>query len=115
MPVLNAMIIYRHNAGKKINQLAFRVSLVEALFEQFADTERKVAGHRVAENIIPRLRERHFIHKLPPSGKKSTPQRRYVVCTKHGWKKDTRFCCLQCDVGLCLEECFEAYHTKLYF
>jgi hypothetical protein len=68
--VLNAMIIYGHNMGKKIDQLAFRVNSVEALSEQFADTERKVAGRQAAENIIPLLRERHFIQKVPPSGKK---------------------------------------------
>jgi hypothetical protein len=50
--VLNALIIYKHNTGKQIDQLTFRVSLVEALFEQFTDTERKVAGCQVAENII---------------------------------------------------------------
>jgi hypothetical protein len=113
--VLNAMIIYRHNTGKKIDQLAFRVNLVDALFEQFANTERIIRGRRAEENTIPRLRERHFIHKVPPSGRKSLPQRRCVVCTKHGRRKDTRYCCLRCDVGLCLEECFEAYHTKLNF
>jgi hypothetical protein len=67
--VLNA-IIYRHNTGKKIDQLAFRVNLVEAIFEQFANPERKVRGRRPAENTIPRLHERHFIHNVPPSGKK---------------------------------------------
>jgi hypothetical protein len=99
----------------KIDQLAFRVNLVEAIFEQFANPELKVRGHRPAENTIPRSHERHFIHKVPPSGKKALPQRRCVVCTKHGQKKDTRYCCLQCDVSLCLDECFEAYHTKLHF
>jgi hypothetical protein len=89
--VLNAMIIYRHNMGKKIDQLAFKVNLVEVLFEQFADTERKVRGRRAAENTILRLHERHFINEVPPTGKKALPQRRCVVCTKHGQKKDTRY------------------------
>jgi hypothetical protein len=30
--VLNATIIYRRNTGKRINQLAFRINLAEALF-----------------------------------------------------------------------------------
>jgi hypothetical protein len=101
--------------GKQIDQLALRVNLMEALFKQFADAECRLPGRQVAESIIPRLKERHFIHKVPSSGKKLFPQRRCVVCTKHKRKKDTRYCCLQCDVGLCLEECFEAYHTKLNF
>jgi hypothetical protein len=109
--LLNAMIIYQHNTGKQIDQLAFRVNLVEALFHQFTDTEHKVPGRRAGDNTIPQLQERHFIHKVPPPGKKSASQRRCMVCTKNG----RRYCCLQCDVGLCLEECFEAYHTKLNF
>jgi hypothetical protein len=99
--------IYRHNTGRKID-------LVEAIFEQFANPERKVRVRRPAENTIPHLHQRYFIHKVPPSGKKALPQRRCVVCTKHGRKKDTRYCCLQCDIGLCLEECFEAYRTKFH-
>jgi hypothetical protein len=51
--LLNAMIIYRHNTGKQINQLAFGVNLVKELFEQFADAECKVSGCWAAENIIP--------------------------------------------------------------
>jgi hypothetical protein len=73
--LLNAMIIYWHNTGELIDQLPFRVNLLEALFHQFADIDRKVPGRRVGDNTIPRLRERHFIHKAPPSGKKSAPQR----------------------------------------
>jgi hypothetical protein len=88
----------------QIDQLALRVSLVKALFLQFAKAECKLLGCRVLANIIPRLQERYFIQKLPPSGKKSAPQRRCVVCAKHRERKDTRFCCLQCDVGLCMEE-----------
>jgi hypothetical protein len=113
--VLNVMIIYWHNTGKKIDQLVFRVNFMQAIFEQFTNPERKVRGRRPAESTIPRLHERHFNNKVPPSEKKALPQRRRcVVCTKHG-QKDTRYCCLQCDVELCLEECFEAYHTKLHF
>jgi hypothetical protein len=50
--VLNAMIIYRHNTGKQIDHLEFRVHLVEALFEQLADTERRLPGCHAAENFI---------------------------------------------------------------
>jgi hypothetical protein len=55
--LLNAMIIYRHTTGKQIDQLTFWVNLVEALFHQFADNERKVPGRRAGDNTIPRLRE----------------------------------------------------------
>ena len=28
-------------------------------------------------------------------------------------RKDTRYWCTKCGVGVCLLECFEFYHTKL--
>jgi hypothetical protein len=44
--VLNALIIYRHTTRKQIDQLAFRVNLLEVLFQQFVEIECKyqVAG-----------------------------------------------------------------------
>jgi hypothetical protein len=62
------MIIYRHNTGKQINQLAFRVNLVEH-FDQFPNGECKVSGCWAEENIIPQLKVSHFMHKVPPSAK----------------------------------------------
>jgi hypothetical protein len=61
--VLTAMIIHRHNTRKQINQLEFWVNLVEVLFQQFVDTERKYQVARLQKKIIPRLHERHFIQK----------------------------------------------------
>jgi hypothetical protein len=34
--VLNGMIIYRDNTGKSIDQLSFRIQLVEGLFVKYA-------------------------------------------------------------------------------
>jgi hypothetical protein len=61
------------------------------------------------------LRDRHIKRKLAPKSEKYRPQRRCVVCTKHGRKKMSVYCCEECDVGLCLEDYFEAYHTKLNY
>jgi hypothetical protein len=106
------MIIYGHNTGKQINQLAFRVNFVEAPFEQFVNTEYKVSGRCAAENIISRLRVRHFMHKFPPLEKINTTEVCYAPNMDGG--KIHGFA-IYSDIRLCLEECFEAYHTKLNF
>jgi hypothetical protein len=88
--VLNAMIIYRTNMGKRIDQLSFRIHLVEGLFVKYANVlECRVPGRQSSDNTVPRLTERHFISKLPPSEKKARPQRRCVVCQKRRKRKDT--------------------------
>jgi hypothetical protein len=112
--VLNSMIIFRQATGRNIDHLSFRVQLVEGLFSKYAE-ERSRVGRRASDNTLPRLRERHFIRRVAPKSQKSRPQRRCVVCTKHGKKKLSVYCCEECNVGLCLENCFEAYHTKLDF
>ena len=47
--------------------------------------------------------------------KKSNATRRCVVCKKHGTRKESRYECLRCDVGLCAAPCFGAYHTLKVF
>ena len=113
--VLNSLIIYRQVTGRKIEQLSYRIQLVEGLFTKYARHETRVAGRHATENTVPRLTERHFLRKVAPKNEKLKPQRRCVVCSKHGRKKTTVYCCEECDVGLCLEECFEQYHTKLHY
>jgi len=76
---------------------------------------RNVPGQQASDNTVPWFTERHFLRKVAPKTGKSKPQRRYVSCSKHGKKKTSVYCCQICDVGLCLEECFELYHTKLNY
>jgi hypothetical protein len=56
--------------------------------------EHKVPGRHSSDNTVPRLTE-HFISKIPPTAKKSRPQRRYQ---KRG-RKDTVYWCDACGVG----------------
>jgi hypothetical protein len=90
--VLNALIVYRRNCDKPMEHLSFRVLLVEGLFSKFGATgEGKVGqpGRHASDNRILRLTEPHFLGKVQPIGEKVRPQRRCVVCTKHGRKKET--------------------------
>jgi hypothetical protein len=113
--ILNALIIYRDNTGKNTDQLSFRVQLIEGLFVKYANgVEHKVPGRHSSDNTVPHLTEQHFISKIPPTAKKSRPQRRCVVCQKRGRKTDIVYWCDACGVGLCIE-CFQDYHTQLNF
>ena len=115
--VLNSIVVYRQVTGKNIEQLSYRIQLVEGLFTKYscAAGERSVPGRHASNNTIPQLTERHFLRKVSPKSEKSKPQRRCVVCTKHGKKKTSVHCYQICDMGLCLEDCFELYHTKLNY
>jgi hypothetical protein len=100
----------RSNTGKSIDQLSFRIQLVEGLLVKYAcAVEQKAPGRHSLDNIVPCLRERHFVRRIPPTARKARPQKRCVVCQKRG--KDTVY---WCGVGLCIE-CFCDYHTQLNF
>jgi hypothetical protein len=80
------------------------------LIEQLRDTS---VGRLVVKN--------HYAYKVPAmySKMKGRLQRTCKVCadiSKHqtgkAVKKFTVVYCPKCDVGLCLGDCFETYHTR---
>jgi len=112
--VLNSFVIYRQVTGRNVEQLSYRIQLVKGLFTKYVGPAemRSLPGRQASDNTVPQLTERHFLRKVAPKTEKSKPQSRCVVCSKHGKKKASMYCCQICDVGLCLEDCFEPYHTK---
>jgi len=115
--VLNSFVVYQQVTGKNIQQLLDRIQLVEGLFMKYARAveTRSVPGRQASDNTIQQLTESQFLRKVAPKTEKSKPQRRCVVCSKHGKKKTSVYCCQICDVGLFLEDCCELYHTKLNY
>ena len=70
--------------------------------------------HQNSGRNLLRLFESHFISTYPNRGsKKKYPQVNCVLCYANKKRKDTRYWCSKCGVGLCLLECFEVYHTKI--
>jgi hypothetical protein len=59
------------------------------------------------EPLPKRLTERHYLERIPTTGKKAKPQKRCIVCSKHGKRKESIYWCSECEAGLCLDECFK--------
>jgi hypothetical protein len=78
--VLNSFVIYRQVMGRNIQQLSYRIQLVEGLFTKYARTaeSRNIQGRQAYDDIVLRLTERHFLRKVAPKTEKSKPQRRCV-------------------------------------
>ncbi|GFW31296.1 piggyBac transposable element-derived protein 4 [Trichonephila clavipes] len=95
-----------------------KMDIVDCLIERYG----KVSGKKGRPALQPnpmRLTERHFLEVIAPSEKKLRPARKCYVCSlkknDNGKRirKETRYFCPDCDVGLCLTPCFKLYHTKL--
>ena len=91
---LNSFVVYRQVTGRNIQRLSYRIQLVEGLFMKYACAVEtwSVPGQKASDNTVPRLTERHFLRKVAPKIEKSKPQRKCVVCSKHGKQKTPKQC-----------------------
>jgi len=55
--VLNSFVVYRQVLGRNIQQLLYRIQLVEGLFTKFARAveTQSVPGREASDNKLPRL------------------------------------------------------------
>jgi hypothetical protein len=102
--------------NKNMNPPKFRLSLAQGLMERHGSgVPRPVYGCLSVEPSPERLTVQHFPGHIPATRKKAKPQRKCVVCTKHGRRKECIYWCSECEAGLCLDGCFKKYHTHLNF
>ena len=108
--VYNSFVCWKKlNPPNNFTHLAFRKQLIREIITCHAyGMGTQSTGVNVGSPL--RLIERHFIEKCPGKSN-SRCQRRCIVCNQRGKRRDTRYWCPDCQVGLCLEDCFKIYHT----
>ncbi len=115
LAVLNAFIIYRerHVKAGRIRQLGFRLDLSKSLVQPYLHVKSStLRPHISSPTVAQRLIGKHFPHRQDRRG-------RCHVCgnkRKRGHKtgcQDTKtyYFCTQCDVYLCVGDCFMKFHT----
>jgi len=60
----------------------------------------------------------HFPELVPLTPSKKQGRRYCFVCShkkENKKRKDSIYCCIECDVGLCVTPCFKIYHTQKEF
>ncbi|GBL75918.1 PiggyBac transposable element-derived protein 4 [Araneus ventricosus] len=115
--VWNAFVIFKKNRGK-MRQVEFRMKLIERLIEVTVcnPSTRRGPFPKSEENVV-RLTGRHFPFYVDESESRKK-SRKCVVCSlkinENGKRvrRESRFECKNCNVGLCVAPCFEIYHTE---
>lgn len=121
--VWNSCVLFKKNGGS-MSHANFRMQLIENLI-QLAGIQKNVptggVKMRASENIS-RLTGRHFPTYVESSNSaKKYHVRKCVVCASKindngkRVRKETRFQCEDCNVGLCAAPCFKIYHTHQIF
>ncbi|GFO35124.1 PiggyBac transposable element-derived protein 4-like [Plakobranchus ocellatus] len=115
--VLNAYIVHKATATRKLSHRIFRRDLAKQLVKFIPFCQEIRPAVCPGQSSLFRLTARHFprfIHPKP-GAKKQNPQRMCVVCSEPNKRTYTRYQCPSCDVGLHIDPCFEIYHTTKDF
>ncbi|CAK9827897.1 PiggyBac transposable element-derived protein 4 [Anthophora retusa] len=115
MVVWNAYCLYQSSTATKLPFAKFHLNLIRQILETYGKqkSDMKCLVTRNSNNV-ERLTERHFSSVYSnKAAKKKNQIRKCVVCSKQGKRRESRYYCSQCDVGLCMVPCFELYHTKV--
>ena len=121
---LNAYLLQKKNGGSLSHYDFVRVAcseLIDAGKLVLSEARAAADADHVAAAVQPpsvanhiRLTGRHFSDLIPPTPKKATPQKRCIVCTARGVRKESRYHCEDCpgSPGLCAGPCYKTFHTK---
>lgn len=111
--IVNAFILKKIKMNTKLDQLSFRLRLAQQLIDGFSNRKRKVTAYSAckkgAVGVPDDVRLSNVGHHLPM---KTSTRRRCRVCSST--KKETRtiYTCKSCSVPLCIDKCFEKFHSK---
>jgi hypothetical protein len=109
--ILNAYLLHKSCCGK-ITHKEFHEILLRDLIVQTHVANIMVSGVSRGRPSssgaqLSRLGVKHS-QRWPSKGK----QRRCRVCSLNKRTRSTLFYCKKCDVGLCVMDCFEMWHTR---
>lgn len=113
----NSYILYKKCGGVK-SPLQYRLCLIKEMFEKYHPNLLPSTSGRPSKSPNPlRMSKGHYPDYVPATEKKQCPTRRCVMCSRKRdncgkpIRRESRYCCSVCDVGLCVVPCFKDYHT----
>lgn len=111
--IYNSFVMLKKLNSNIRTNLQFRTQLVDAIIMHHLHTEDSNRPGPSPANKDPlRLKEKHFISRISAFGDSNRKRKKCVRCTHMKKRTDTSFQCAKCSVPLCIEPCFEIYHTK---
>ncbi len=118
MASINSFYLYKTKNSKNIQLKEFRLQLIKNIISKYGSQKSISIGRPPTDSPL-RLSARHFPSLVPSTSSKKAAQRKCYVCSHTTQGKQsvtyTRYQCEECDVGLCVVDCFKAYHTLKHF
>lgn len=111
--IFNCLVIWNscHEDRKTFREI--KEDIISGLLEKyFTPAEHFHRQTKRSEKKFPlRIKSRCFPKKIPPTTKRCHPTKRCVLCKENNLRKETSYCCNDCNVPLCIIPCFELFHT----
>lgn len=111
--VRNAYVLYKLNTGKILQLSDFRLEIINSLLEIYGVSRKRIG--RPAKNPSFRLIQRHFPDLLANYSESKRSRKECAVCKAKNIRKETIYFCKDCNVPLCVIDCFKIFHTKQNF
>lgn len=105
--LLNAYILYGHSNHPALKFSAFKIQYVHEQFIKLASVRQLERNSRMRKN-------QHFPEKCPVKNPKyKNPTKQCVNCYQKGIQRESRYRCADCpgNPGLCVDPCFEEFHS----
>jgi hypothetical protein len=118
LTIYNAYVLYKLKNNVNLRLTTFQLELIREIIGKSGSQVRSSIGRPPSESLF-RLTARHFPSRIASTATQENPRRKCYVCAntvrRPKARKDTSYECIECDVGLCLIDCFKDYHTRIAF
>jgi len=112
MTILNAFLIHKSCGGKMMHKIFHEILICDLIIHLQEEnvTASGISRSRPSRTAsqLCRLEVKHSQH-WPAKGK----QQQCRVCSLQKKTRSTLYFCRKCDVGLCIVNCFEKWHTRV--
>jgi hypothetical protein len=100
--------------NKNTDSLTFRLSLAQGLMKKHGSgVPHPDYGCPLMDCHLKDVKQ-HFMEHIPATVKNAKPQRKCVVCTKHGKRRESIYWCSECEARLCLDVSWPTIQTSTY-
>ncbi|KAF7282652.1 hypothetical protein GWI33_002191 [Rhynchophorus ferrugineus] len=113
--LINAFFLYNKNVTERMSFYDFRLKIIDYLLSHSKKETSKRTKYSTSKNTKRKSTDHcpQTIKKANKDGKDWSVRRKCKLCASNNKRKDTMYCCLDCENQpfLCLE-CFPIYHNK---
>ncbi|XP_025196777.1 piggyBac transposable element-derived protein 4-like [Melanaphis sacchari] len=113
MSLLNAYSAYKQVTGKHPALADFQLELIRQIIDRYRSKVKSPKFYPIKIDELLQTQKMHFLSEVPTTEKGKSVRRRCALCNKNQKRKDTKYLCKECGVGLCAVPCFEIYHKKM--